>query len=294
MFDALERGVAGGTISAPSVLTSFNLVDLVKYSTVARFTVASFFLVMNADKWQSLSAEDQRVLDAASGEPLAMHAARVGDATDRAATEVARARGVEFYRATRRRAAPLDGRRPGCLRPMGQRARGARRPGQAQFLEQVAPRVNVVGSGLPRLALRSSALLGGLMLAALVPLTVLDIALRYVLNAPIRGTFELTQLAMVGVAFLGLGEAQARMEHITIDLLHDAPSSAWARDRRALRSACQSRAGDWPSVGSSPCMPRERAAEGEVSGVLGLPLYLAIGVAAAGFVLFGLALVTDP
>jgi len=72
-------------------------VDLVKCSTVARFTVASFFLVMNADKWQSLSVEDQRVLDAASGEPLAMQAARVGDATDRAATEVARARGVEFY-----------------------------------------------------------------------------------------------------------------------------------------------------------------------------------------------------
>jgi TRAP-type transport system periplasmic protein len=97
MFDALERGVAGGTINAPSVFTSYNLVEIIKYSAVARFTVASFFLVMNADKWHALSAEDQRALDAASGETLAMHAARVSDATDRVATEVARTRGVEFF-----------------------------------------------------------------------------------------------------------------------------------------------------------------------------------------------------
>jgi TRAP-type transport system periplasmic protein len=97
MYDALERGVAGGTISAPSVFTGFNLVDVVRYSTVARFTVACFFVAMNAEKWQSLSAEDQRVLDATAGETLAMQAARVADATDRSATAVAQARGVEFF-----------------------------------------------------------------------------------------------------------------------------------------------------------------------------------------------------
>jgi TRAP-type C4-dicarboxylate transport system permease small subunit len=152
--------------------------------------------------------------------------------------------------------------------------------------------VNVLGLGLVRLALRSSALLGGLMLAALVPLTVLDIAMRYVLNAPIRGTFELTQLAMVGVAFLGLGEAQARMEHITIDLLHTRLS---IRGRAALdRFARLVSLGLALAIGWQLATYTARARwEGEVSGVLGLPLYLAIGVAAAGFVLFGLALVTD-
>ena len=195
-------------------------------------------------KWQSLSVEDQRVLDATAGEPLAMHAARVGDATDRAATEVALARGVEFYELPddelRRWMAAAQGVSDQWASEL--EARGV--PGRL-FLEQVDTRVNVVGSELPRLALRSSALLGGLMLAALVPLTVLDIALRYLLNAPIRGTFELTQLAMVGVAFLGLGEAQARMEHITIDLLHTRLSSTLARGARSVRSACQSRANSW-------------------------------------------------
>jgi TRAP-type transport system small permease protein len=147
-------------------------------------------------------------------------------------------------------------------------------------------------SELPRLALRSSALLGGLMLAALVPLTVLDIALRYVFNAPIRGTFELTQLAMVGVAFLGLGEAQARMEHITIDLLHARLSQ---RGRSILERFAQlvslvlTVAIAWHLATYAA---RARG-EGEVSGVLGLPLYLAICLAAGGFALFGVALVTD-
>jgi TRAP-type transport system small permease protein len=145
---------------------------------------------------------------------------------------------------------------------------------------------------LSRLALRSSALLGGLILATLVPLTVLDIALRYILNAPIRGTFELTQLAMVGVAFLGLGEAQARTEHITIDLLHTRLSvrGRAALDRLAqLVSLVLAVAIAWHLAMYAA---RSRV-DGEISGVLGLPLYLAIGVAAAGFALFGLALVTD-
>jgi len=152
--------------------------------------------------------------------------------------------------------------------------------------------VIVVGSELPRLALRSSALLGGIILAALVPLTVLDIAMRYMLNAPIRGTFELTQLAMVGVAFLGLGEAQARMEHITIDLLHERlPQRGRSIVERFARLASL---GLTLAIGWQLAMYAARArGEGEVSGVLGLPLYLAIGVASAGFVLFGLALVTD-
>jgi TRAP-type transport system small permease protein len=142
------------------------------------------------------------------------------------------------------------------------------------------------------LALRPSALLGGAILAALVPLTVLDVGLRYVLNAPIRGTFELTQLAMVGVTFLGLGEAQARTEHITIDLIYEhlGERGRWLLDRVArLVSLVLAIAIGWQLVVYAA---RVRADQ-EVSGVLGLPLYLAVGVAAGGFVLFALALLVD-
>ena len=97
MYDALERGVASGTINSPSVFTSFNLVDIVRYAAVGRFTVASFFLVMNADRWRSLPDSNKRLIDELSGETLTMHAARVSDETDSAAIDAARAKGVEFY-----------------------------------------------------------------------------------------------------------------------------------------------------------------------------------------------------
>jgi TRAP-type C4-dicarboxylate transport system substrate-binding protein len=95
-YDALERGVAGGTVTAPSVFTSFNLADVVKFSSAAHFTVASFFLAMNPQKWELLAPEDQRVLEESTGEMLAIKAAEVSDETDRTALEIARNKGVEL------------------------------------------------------------------------------------------------------------------------------------------------------------------------------------------------------
>jgi TRAP-type C4-dicarboxylate transport system substrate-binding protein len=97
MYDALERGVVNGTISASSVLTSFNLAEIVRYAANARFTVSTFFVTMNKSRWESLSAEDQRVLEEASGAVLAQRAAIICDATDTQATQAAQARGVLIY-----------------------------------------------------------------------------------------------------------------------------------------------------------------------------------------------------
>jgi TRAP-type C4-dicarboxylate transport system substrate-binding protein len=97
MYDALDRGVANATITAPSVLSTYKLAGIIRYSAVANFTVANFFLVMNAERWHALSVEDQRTLDAATGERLALQAARVGDQTDRTAMASARSKGVEFF-----------------------------------------------------------------------------------------------------------------------------------------------------------------------------------------------------
>jgi len=95
VYDALERGVADGTVMAPSVLTSFNLADVVKYAVEARFTVSSFFLVMNKDRWEALPPDDQRILDETTGE-LSLTAARVSDRTDQSAREVGRTRGAHM------------------------------------------------------------------------------------------------------------------------------------------------------------------------------------------------------
>jgi TRAP-type C4-dicarboxylate transport system permease small subunit len=145
---------------------------------------------------------------------------------------------------------------------------------------------------LARWALRPAALLGGVILASLVPLTVLDVVLRYALNAPLRGTFELTELAMVAVVFLALGEAQARSEHITIDLVHDRIGDrgrVLVRRFARVLSLVATVAIAWQLALYAG---RVRAAH-EVSGVLGVPLHLAVGVAVAGFALFALAVVID-
>ena len=42
-YDALERGVVNGTIGPSSVLTSFNLVDVIRHAANAQFTVSAFF-----------------------------------------------------------------------------------------------------------------------------------------------------------------------------------------------------------------------------------------------------------
>jgi TRAP-type C4-dicarboxylate transport system substrate-binding protein len=97
VYDALDRGVVNGTVSAPSTFASFNLAEVVTQATVARFTVATFFLVMNAQKWAGLRADDQRLLDELADEPLGLQAARVSDETDTAGIGLARERGVELH-----------------------------------------------------------------------------------------------------------------------------------------------------------------------------------------------------
>jgi TRAP-type C4-dicarboxylate transport system permease small subunit len=136
---------------------------------------------------------------------------------------------------------------------------------------------------------RTAALTGGVALVAAMLLTVLDVVLRHTLNAPLRGTFELTELAMAGIAFLGLAHAQHLGEHITIDLLYERlpPSGRRALDRLSrLVSLLVAGTVTWQLLGY---LGRMRAS-GETTGVLGLPVYPAVGLAGAGFGLFALAL----
>ena len=52
-------------------------------------------------------------------------------------------------------------------------------------------------------------------------LTVADVFGRYLLNDPVPGTFELTEMLMVPIVFLALGLAQHRNEHIALDLAYN-------------------------------------------------------------------------
>jgi TRAP-type C4-dicarboxylate transport system permease small subunit len=62
-------------------------------------------------------------------------------------------------------------------------------------------------------------LIGGTVLFAMMALTFVDVLLRYIFNAPLRGAFEITELLMVVLIYAGLPLVSRHDEHVTTDLL---------------------------------------------------------------------------
>ena len=95
--------------------------------------------------------------------------------------------------------------------------------------EETAPAAaqTEIGIWLDRaLGLAAAAILLGLML-----LTVVDVVSRYILNWPLRGAFEITELSLLVLIFAGLPLASRTGEHATMDFI-DALLSE--RGRRAI------------------------------------------------------------
>ena len=63
------------------------------------------------------------------------------------------------------------------------------------------------------------AMVAGLVLMLLMLLTVADVFMRYFLNAPIRGVWDLTQAGMVVITSLGLAYCGSMGAHIALDLV---------------------------------------------------------------------------
>lgn len=59
----------------------------------------------------------------------------------------------------------------------------------------------------------------GVVLAALMAVTVVDVIGRYVFNAPLPGSFEITKVMMAALIFAALPAVSRFEQHITIDLL---------------------------------------------------------------------------
>jgi TRAP-type C4-dicarboxylate transport system permease small subunit len=64
------------------------------------------------------------------------------------------------------------------------------------------------------LGLAASAILFGMML-----LTFVDVVGRYLLNRPVRGGFEITELALLVLIFAGLPLVSRADEHVTMDFI---------------------------------------------------------------------------
>jgi TRAP-type C4-dicarboxylate transport system permease small subunit len=77
--------------------------------------------------------------------------------------------------------------------------------------------------------LRLLALAGGVVLLLLMAVTVVDVVMRYVFNAPLASAWEFTEFSMTLIVFLGIAYCGWTGGHIAVDLLE-----AWL-DRPSLR-----------------------------------------------------------
>ena len=86
------------------------------------------------------------------------------------------------------------------------------------------------------LGIAASALLFGMMV-----LTFFDVVGRYLLNKPIRGAFEVTELALLVLIFAGLPLVSHADEHVTMDfidrILPARMAQAWVRVMHAICAA---------------------------------------------------------
>ena len=70
-------------------------------------------------------------------------------------------------------------------------------------------------------SVRGLAVIAGIAVIAMMLLTCTDVFLRYFVNAPIEGTFDVTQMLMVIIVFFALGYCGWTGGHVVVDLLRD-------------------------------------------------------------------------
>jgi len=97
LYDSLQKGVVDGSIVPYSAVKSFNLHDVVKYITVGNFYVATFFVVMNHDSWNKLSAKDQKIIEGLIGSRMSQTAGTAYDKGATAGLKTAQEAGLEIY-----------------------------------------------------------------------------------------------------------------------------------------------------------------------------------------------------
>jgi TRAP-type C4-dicarboxylate transport system permease small subunit len=80
----------------------------------------------------------------------------------------------------------------------------------------------MIRKALARLDRGMEPLLGamaGVLLFCMMTLTFVDVVLRYLFNAPLKGSFEITELMLVVLIFAALPLVSRREEHVVMDFL---------------------------------------------------------------------------
>jgi TRAP-type C4-dicarboxylate transport system substrate-binding protein len=72
LYDSLDRGVIDGLMIGHSGVPTFNLQEVLGTVTRGNFFVGSMFLVMNPERWESMSPAQQAVFDETANRTLSI------------------------------------------------------------------------------------------------------------------------------------------------------------------------------------------------------------------------------
>ncbi len=97
IYDTVDRGVVDGVMGAYSLVESFNLDEIIGHVSKGGFYVATFFLAMNQESWDSLSEQDQALFEELTGENISLRVARAYDEAYEAADQRVADAGIEVY-----------------------------------------------------------------------------------------------------------------------------------------------------------------------------------------------------
>lgn len=102
VFEKLSRGVIDGVTFPFDGVAAFKLTDYIKYSmsVPGGFYNTTWFLVINEDKWNEISAEDRAAIEAISGPAFAERAGAAWDASDERSRTIVEEAGIEIYEAS--------------------------------------------------------------------------------------------------------------------------------------------------------------------------------------------------
>ena len=130
------------------------------------------------------------------------------------------------------------------------------------------------------------------ILMVMMLLTVTDVSLRYILNSPVPGAYELTEFLQVVLVFFALAYTATRNGHVTVDLV----VSRLPHRAQAVVNCITYLLGigilliiSWRSAVEA----QVKWAAGQASGVLGIPFAPFSFVIVIGTALFGLVLLVN-
>lgn len=139
---------------------------------------------------------------------------------------------------------------------------------------------------------RWCALAAGAVLLLLMLLTVADVAMRFLLGAPIFGTIDISELGLVLVVFLGLAYCGRTGGHVSVDLLESVMSP-----RLSLLSGLLTRLLSVAVLGLLAARTMAKAWDartyGDVSNLLGIAHWPFLYAIALGAALYALVLILE-